>query len=203
MRMLGAAKLRALAAIHARAVCLNPLFVDDAWYGLGLSREKRHPESVNDVRAFEFDFHGLAHRNVNFVRGGDRRLARVVDLPPPVLRGDGDNKSRFAARRRDRFEREQHISERREERDGRNCRADPHPMHATAFGVNMSLIAFGARPPARNRANEQDHDDQRDDRHQRSKRPAEAHRGRRGGTGGMKKIIERRIGMRDGRTRGQ
>jgi hypothetical protein len=32
-------------------------------------------------------------------------------------------------------------------------------MHAAAFGVNMSLVAFRSRPPARNRANEQYHDD--------------------------------------------
>src|SRR4051794_2060232 len=94
MGVLNPAKLRALAAIPARLVGLNPLVRNARRDQVALAVEIRDPEAMDDVVGRATNANGAAHGNVDLV-GGDDDLAGIVvevaNVPPPLVADDFDN----------------------------------------------------------------------------------------------------------------
>ena len=101
MGVLLAAILRALAAIDAGPVGLEPGHVGLPGNELNLAAEARDPERVDDVFAVEGEAHRLSDRNVDLVRGHEdlRGIVVLIDeLPPPLMASDLDRQSRLRRR---------------------------------------------------------------------------------------------------------
>src|SRR5581483_10674997 len=67
VRMLQTAKLRAWAAIHARAAGLNPLRGDARGNEIALAMQIWNPETVDYVVGSSADHHWTAHWNVDLI----------------------------------------------------------------------------------------------------------------------------------------
>ena len=101
MRVLLAAKLRALAAIDARLVGLEPSDVCLPRDELNFSPKTWDPKSVDHVFAIEGEAHRLSDGNVNFVRGHEnlrRIIVLVNEFPPPLMASDFDRQSGLGRR---------------------------------------------------------------------------------------------------------
>ena len=88
--MLDSAELRALAAVHARAVGPEPDLVVMPRNEVLLSTEIRHPEAVDHVVRDQADPKWAAEWDVNLV-GEMNTILRdrvfVLDFPPPLMTG--------------------------------------------------------------------------------------------------------------------
>src|SRR5439155_9835697 len=83
------AELSALPSIDPCVARLDGHVVDATGDHVGLARELRHPEAVEDVRGAETKLDRLADGDVDVVRG-DHALLRVANLPPPLMSDDID-----------------------------------------------------------------------------------------------------------------
>ena len=93
--MLLAAVFGALPAVHAGLAGLHQQMVDAARHHVDLARQRRHPETVNDVRAVQPQPHRLANGQVQLIGQRDVLAAgrvAVTHFPPPHVGGDADEK---------------------------------------------------------------------------------------------------------------
>jgi hypothetical protein len=154
--VLVAAELRALAAVDARLVRLEGEGRGRlAGNEIAFAVEGGDPEAVDDVRRTEVHGHGHADGDGQLVGGGDA-LALVgivvLDLPPPLLAGDGDLDGAIgnggdAARGEDGG-----GEEREEGEHGQAGGGDDGVAHARRGGVRDDL-----RAAAQERGDEEEH----------------------------------------------
>jgi glutathione-independent formaldehyde dehydrogenase len=98
-----------------------------------ISHELPLAEGVNHVCAFEPDSDRHAHRDRDFVSSHNmprRSGVVVIDLPPPVVRGNGNRHGRYGRRLCDRLQCDEGVEERNQQRERRHAGADVDPRHA-------------------------------------------------------------------------
>ena len=136
MRVLLAAILRALAAIDAGPVGLEPGDVCLAGDELNLSAEARDPERVDDVFALEGEAHRLSDWNVNLVRRHECLRGIVVEIgefPPPLMAAHLDRQSRLTWRIGDSRPSSGSPDDQADKHDRRDADADRDPTLCVAF----------------------------------------------------------------------
>ncbi len=198
--MLQPAELRALAAIDAGAVGLDPLMIGNAGDHFGLAGQCRDPEGMDDVGAAEVDFDRNARGDVDFVGRREFRSAagcRVIDLPPPVIAGDMNCERGRPGRAGHLRQGDQGIDRHPEKQDDGAARPDEHPAHAvTGAGDD---IGASVRPAPHDGQQEQDGDDNAHRCHDAGKDPLEKEGRSCRRPGAPQEVVKRRSGRHCGR----
>ena len=167
VRVLMPAELRALAAIDAGFVRLDPRVGHDARNQIALAHQVRHPEAVNDVRRHRLDDDREADGNVQLVRAGEDirwRDVVVLKVPPPLMPDDIDGHGAGPARRVDAAARDDTRRRDADEDHDRQRHGDRHvPRQAPG---RLGLIVDLASPSAEGDEQRDHHDEVDGDRHQ-------------------------------------